>query len=194
MATVVIIFNSWSQSWSQSVFPSSCLSFNQFKLLQFDKKCLTLNLYDTGSLSRVLSVMGKGIRAMARTTTTPNKGQAGSIHSTPLPQFGATPDYPSPRGQPKRKAPEHELSPATKSHKRGFESTFTPKMRTRSFSVKRFKRKKSEGKLPKETFVTHTKLSCTPHQRTPMSQTLPTAMPVLASISNLHITPLQLKV
>jgi len=42
---------------------------------------------------------------------------------------------------------ESELSPSSKNQKRCFESTFTPKMRTRTFSVKRFKRKKSEGKL-----------------------------------------------
>ena len=38
------------------------------------------------------------------------------------------------------------------------EATFTPKMRKRSFSVKRFKRKKSEGKLKpmlKETLIIH---------------------------------------
>ena len=32
---------------------------------------------------------------------------------------------------------DHELSPSNKSQKRGLESTFTPKMRTRTFSVKR---------------------------------------------------------
>ncbi len=42
---------------------------------------------------------------------------------------------------------ESELSPSSKTQKRCFESTFTPKMRSRTFSVKRFKRKKSEAKL-----------------------------------------------
>ena len=48
----------------------------------------------------------------------------------------------------KRKAAmEHEMSPTNKAQKRTIESTFTPKMRSRTFSVKRFKRKKSEGKF-----------------------------------------------
>ena len=53
----------------------------------------------------------------------------------------------------KRKAAmEHEMSPTNKAQKRTIESTFTPKMRSRTFSVKRFKRKKSEGKFkPDET-------------------------------------------
>jgi len=105
----------------------------------------------SGSLSRVLSVMGKNIqKAMGRNSSTPGtKVDPTSIHSTPLPQFGGTPDYPSPRGtNAKRKATgDHELSPNSKQQKRTFESTFTPKMRTRTFSVKRFKRRKSEGKL-----------------------------------------------
>merc|ERR1711983_112122 len=54
---------------------------------------------------------------------------------------------------------EHEMSPTNKAQKRTFESTFTPKMRTRTFSVKRFKRKKSEGKFKpvniKETFTSY---------------------------------------
>ena len=112
----------------------------------------------SGSLSRVLSAMGKGLRSITRSNT-PSRAAAAadSIHSTPLPQFGNTPEFPSPRGLHKRKAPsvDHELSPSTKSVKRGFESTFTPKMRSRTFSVKRFKRKKSEGKLAvKEAFMT----------------------------------------
>merc|ERR1719427_806887 len=87
----------------------------------------------SGSLSRVLSVMGKNIqKAMGRNSSTPGtKLDQTSIHSTPLPQFGG----------------DHELSPTSKQQKRTFESTFTPKMRTRTFSVKRFKRRKSEGKL-----------------------------------------------
>jgi len=110
----------------------------------------------SGSLSRVLSQMGKNLqKAMGRQSQTPGGAKLekqGSVHSTPLPQFGGTPDYPSPRAGEtdkmlvKRKAPGyHESSPGSK--KRTFESTFTPKIRPRSFSVKRFKRKKSEGKL-----------------------------------------------
>ena len=96
----------------------------------------------SGSLSRVLSSMGKSIKkAMGQ--------ESPSIHSTPLPVFGSTPDYPSPRGHhAKRKAAtEHEMSPTNKAQKRAIESTFTPKMRSRTFSVKRFKRRKSEGKF-----------------------------------------------
>eukprot|EP00092_Neocalanus_flemingeri_P040624 GFUD01044233.1.p1 GENE.GFUD01044233.1~~GFUD01044233.1.p1 ORF type:complete len:1367 (-),score=336.91 GFUD01044233.1:86-4186(-) len=117
----------------------------------------------SGSLSRVLSVMGKNIqKAMGRNSSTPGtKIDPSSIHSTPLPQFGGTPDYPSPRGtNAKRKATgDHELSPNSKQQKRTFESTFTPKMRTRTFSVKRFKRRKSEGKLKpaKESLLIHIK-------------------------------------
>lgn len=122
----------------------------------------------SGSLSRVLSVMGKGIRAMARSTT-PSKASESSFHSTPLPTFGATPDFPSPRiaaANSKRKASaEHELSPTSKHVKRGnaaFDpTTFTPKMRTRTFSVKRFKRKKSDGKMAKETFRLHADMLAT---------------------------------
>lgn len=118
----------------------------------------------SGSLSRVLGAVGKGIqKAMSRNATpAPRKTAPGDIHSTPLPNFGTTPDFPSPRVRPKRKAEEHELSPSTKQSKRTFESTFTPKMRTRSFSVKRFKRKKSEGKLSKAekaSFVIHANLA-----------------------------------
>ena len=54
----------------------------------------------------------------------------------------------SPGNNAKRKAAmEHEMSPTNKAQKRTIESTFTPKMRSRTFSVKRFKRKKSEGKF-----------------------------------------------
>merc|ERR1719210_1001995 len=105
--------------------------------------------------------MGKGLKkALKQDSTTPGS-KIESIHSTPLPAFGGTPDFPSPRGSnAKRKAnAEHELSPSNKSQKRTFESTFTPKMRTRTFSVKRFKRKKSEGKFKpvniKETFTSY---------------------------------------
>jgi len=64
----------------------------------------------SGSLSRVLSVMGKGIRAMARagggaSGHTPHP-KSDSVHSTPLPMFGATPDF-SPRAQVKRKVNKH---------------------------------------------------------------------------------------
>ena len=53
-----------------------------------------------------------------------------------------------PGNNAKRKAAmEHEMSPTNKAQKRTIESTFTPKMRSRTFSVKRFKRKKSEGKF-----------------------------------------------
>jgi len=122
----------------------------------------------SGSLSRVLSVMGKNIqKAMGRNSSTPgSKIDPASIHSTPLPQFGGTPDYPSPRAtNAKRKATgDHELSPNSKQQKRTFESTFTPKMRTRTFSVKRFKRRKSEGKLKpsKESLLIHVKNSPMP--------------------------------
>merc|ERR1719341_1339449 len=108
-------------------------------------------------------------KAMGRNSSTPrSKIDPASIHSTPLPQFGGTPDYPSPRAtNAKRKATgDHELSPNSKQQKRTFESTFTPKMRTRTFSVKRFKRRKSEGKLkgPKESLLIHVKNS--PHPST----------------------------
>jgi len=59
--------------------------------------------------------MGKGIRAIARTAGggggggggghTPS-GKTESIHSTPLPAFGVTPDF-SPRAQVKRKVTGH---------------------------------------------------------------------------------------
>ena len=106
----------------------------------------------SGSLSRVLGVVG---RAMGLARATPGaKGEGpGAVHSTPLPVFGGTPAFPSPRGrsavpQPKRGADgEHDLSPTKKVQRRTLESTFTPKMRKRSFSVKRFKRKKSETKM-----------------------------------------------
>jgi len=160
----------------------------------------------SGSLSRVLSVMGKNIqKAMGRNSSTPGtKLDQTSIHSTPLPLFGGTPDYPSPRAtNAKRKATgDHELSPTSKQQKRTFESTFTPKMRTRTFSVKRFKRRKSEGKLKqsKESFQVHVKNSPlpstmrTPHISSPMlhqrqtrqslSSTTP-AMPSCPSTSTL---------
>ena len=127
-----------------------------------------IKLRTLGSLSRALSVVGKSIqKAIGRNTTTPgsaSKMNPSSIHSTPLQLFGGTPDYPSPReNNAKRKATgDHELSPTNKQQKRTFESTFTPKMRTRTFSVKRFKRKKSEGKMKpmsKETLLIHVKNS-----------------------------------
>ena len=47
----------------------------------------------SGSLSRVLSSMGKSLKkAMGQ------ESPSVQVHSTPLPVFGATPDYPSPRG------------------------------------------------------------------------------------------------
>lgn len=116
----------------------------------------------SGSLSRVLSVMGK---AMGLGKTTPSKREVTSVHSTPLPVFGGTPAFPSPRANNtgncfnKRSADdEHDQSPNKKVLRRTFESTFTPKMRKRSFSVKRFKRKKSDSKMKpmKETLVIHT--------------------------------------
>merc|ERR1719507_2927570 len=95
---------------------------------------------------------------------------ASSVHSTPLPAFGGTPAFPSPRGrqpaQVKRDASqEHDLSPTKKVQRRTLESTFTPKMRKRSFSVKRFKRKKSDTKLKagvKEMTVIHAAESSVP--------------------------------
>ena len=150
--------------------------------------------------------MGKNIqKAMGRNSSTPGtKLDQTSIHSTPLPLFGGTPEYPSPRAtNAKRKATgDHELSPTSKQQKRTFESTFTPKMRTRTFSVKRFKRRKSEGKLKqsKESFQVHVKNSPlpstmrTPHISSPMlhqrqtrqslSSTTP-AMPSCPSTSTL---------
>jgi len=111
----------------------------------------------SGSLSRVLSVVGK---AMGLGKATPGtKDTSTSVHSTPLPVFGGTPAYPSPRVRAthaKRNAEEdHDQSPSKKLQRRALESTFTPKMRKRSFSVKRFKRKKSETKMKpaKETLI-----------------------------------------
>jgi len=133
----------------------------------------------SGSLSRVLSVMGKNLqKAIGRNSSTPGtKIDPTSIHSTPLPQFGGTPDYPSPRAtNVKRKATgDHELSPTSKQQKRTFESTFTPKMRTRTFSVKRFKRRKSEGKLKpcKESLQIHVKNSPVPSTKTSSSLKTP---------------------
>ena len=47
----------------------------------------------SGSLSRVLCSMGKSLKkAMGQ------ESPSVQVHSTPLPVFGATPDYPSPRG------------------------------------------------------------------------------------------------
>ena len=70
---------------------------------------------------------------------------------------------------------EHEMSPNNKAQKRTIESTFTPKMRSRTFSVKRFKRKKSEGKFKpvhmKETSYEVIEVKYTPkgkrHVKTP---------------------------
>jgi hypothetical protein len=69
----------------------------------------------SGSLSRVLSAVGKGIRAMARTAGGGGSGsgntpyaKSDSVHSTPLPMFGATPDF-SPRAQVKRKVTGMDL-------------------------------------------------------------------------------------
>ena len=87
-------------------------------------------------------------------STTPSRSTDGDSNSLQPKQnlitpsnFSHTPD-PSPRiHSTKRKASgEHKLSPTNKAQKRGFESTFTPKMRTRTFSMKKFKRKKSEMK------------------------------------------------
>ena len=69
----------------------------------------------------------------------------------------------------KRKAAtEHEMSPTNKVQKRAIEATFTPKMRSRTFSVKRFKRRKSEGKFKpvhiKET-TTSNEVKSTPKGR-----------------------------
>jgi hypothetical protein len=104
----------------------------------------------SGSLSRVFGLVGK---AMGLARATPGgRAEATSVHSTPLPAFGGTPAFPSPRGRQqnvtKRNADgEHDLSPTKKLQRRALENTYTPKMRKRSFSVKRFKRKKSETKL-----------------------------------------------
>jgi len=137
----------------------------------------------SGSLSRVLSVVNKGIRAMARSTT-PSRSTEGDPNSLQPKQnlitpsnFSHTPD-PSPRiHSTKRKASgEHKLSPTNKAQKRGFESTFTPKMRTRTFSMKKFKRKKSEMKQQssKESFTAHADLAFTPQLKE--RQTAPNAL------------------
>merc|ERR1719312_1113095 len=115
----------------------------------------------SGSLSRVLSSIGKSMKKAIghESSATPGgKADHANVHSTPLPSH--TPDFSPRENQAKRKAnAEHELSPSNKAQKRTFESTFTPKMRTRTFSVKRFKRKKSEGKFKqvqvKETFTSY---------------------------------------
>jgi len=115
----------------------------------------------SGSLSRVLSVMGKAM-GLGRTPGTSKGAELSSVHSTPLPAFGGTPAFPSPRGRDitskRNNDGDHDLSPTKKVQRRTLETTFTPKMRKRSFSVKRFKRKKSEGKLKpmmKETLIIH---------------------------------------
>ena len=130
----------------------------------------------SGSLSRVLSSIGKSMKkAIGHDATPGGKTDPAAVHSTPLPALGGTPDF-SPRGkQAKRKAgAEHELSPSNKAQKRTFESTFTPKMRTRSFSVKKFKRKKSEGKFKpvdvKETFVSYNEVKVTPKRNSSVSR------------------------
>ena len=68
---------------------------------------------------------------------------------------------------------DHDLSPTKKVQRRTLETTFTPKMRKRSFSVKRFKRKKSEGKLKpmlKETVILHAAESSVPTEDIPSSK------------------------
>jgi len=122
----------------------------------------------SGSLSRVLSVMGKAM-GLGRTPGTSKGAELSSVHSTPLPAFGGTPAFPSPRGRDitskRNNDGDHDLSPTKKVQRRTLETTFTPKMRKRSFSVKRFKRKKSEGKLKpmlKETVILHAAESSVP--------------------------------
>jgi len=122
----------------------------------------------SGSLSRVLSVMGKAM-GLGRTPGTSKGAELSSVHSTPLPAFGGTPAFPSPRGRDitskRNNDGDHDLSPTKKVQRRTLETTFTPKMRKRSFSVKRFKRKKSEGKLKpmlKETVIIHAAESSVP--------------------------------
>jgi len=122
----------------------------------------------SGSLSRVLSVMGKAM-GLGRTPGTSKGAELSSVHSTPLPAFGGTPAFPSPRGRDitskRNNDGDHDLSPTKKVQRRTLETTFTPKMRKRSFSVKRFKRKKSEGKLKpmmKETMIIHAAESSVP--------------------------------
>lgn len=103
----------------------------------------------SGSLSRVLSATVKGIqKAMNRSqVNTPGPSlQRGrgedSYHCTPLPASAhkSSRGFTSPRLPAKRKAhAEHELSPKSKTRRALLEATFTPKARSRSFSVKKFK-------------------------------------------------------
>ncbi|XP_059091466.1 uncharacterized protein LOC131887003 [Tigriopus californicus] len=106
----------------------------------------------SGSLSRVLTATMRGIqKAVYRSTSTPGsvhkrRGGEESYHCTPLPQSQRK-GFVSPRLPLKRKADkEHEASPPKSKSKRvpfDAASAHTPKMRSGSFSIKKFKRKKS---------------------------------------------------
>lgn len=106
----------------------------------------------SGSLSRVLTATMRGIqKAVYRSTSTPGsahkrRGDDESYHCTPLPQSQRK-GFVSPRLPLKRKADkEHEASPPKSKSKRiPFDATsaHTPKMRSGSFSIKKFKGEKS---------------------------------------------------
>ena len=102
-------------------------------------------------------------------SNTPSRSSASTTHDYTTPSiFSQTPDHSPRKYSTKRKASgEHKQSPTNKSQKRTFESTFTPKMRTRTFSMKKFKRKKSEMKQQqqKESFTVHADLAFTPNLR-----------------------------
>ncbi len=107
----------------------------------------------SGSISRVFSATVKGIqKAMSRSATpvAPRGRYEGMEppHATPLPlslssaypPVGGSARFASPRLPAKRKAKEEsELSPRSKQQRKIAAMDMTPKMRGRSFSVKRFK-------------------------------------------------------
>ena len=117
----------------------------------------------SGSLSRVLTATMKGLQKAISRSATPTPAFTGhapedwhSVHVTPLPSKSSkSSQFTSPRLPVKRKAgTEHEQSPNSKQQRKQqqhltapfpmLDSTFTPKVRSRSFSVKKkFKRKKS---------------------------------------------------
>ncbi len=117
----------------------------------------------SGSISRVFSATVKGIqKAMSRSATpvAPRSHSVGcseSLHATPVPLSVAPlpPRFTSPRLPAKRKAKEEsELSPTSKQQRRmasvaasssSSNVEMTPKMRGRSFSVKRFKQNSSKS-------------------------------------------------
>eukprot|EP00095_Tigriopus_kingsejongensis_P009274 maker-scaffold1754_size28903-snap-gene-0.7 protein:Tk09274 transcript:maker-scaffold1754_size28903-snap-gene-0.7-mRNA-1 annotation:"rho gtpase-activating protein 11a isoform 1" len=113
----------------------------------------------SGSLSRVLTATMRGIqKAVYRSTSTPGsvrKRGEESYHCTPLPQ-SLRKGFVSPRLPLKRKADKaHEASPPKSKSKRGpLDAVYTPKLTSRPFSVKKFKRKKSlkeSGLAPNST-------------------------------------------